>query len=431
MASSTGLAPSAESETGLWALLNLPRPVDPRTVQICLSFLALTYLGMTVLRHDPLHPEFAWIRGGIGIWALLGIAFAGRLSFGLLRAFTVVQAFLLSIGGGYVAAALGNDPTQLPLTGLCTFVAVAFLQTATDVVLVVPGLALAHLLLLLWMPPVHVELASVIVMIASALLTGAATALIVLAYSARLNQSLTWWREACERERAALRAKSAFLSTMSHELRSPLHVIVGYTEMIADEVPAATQPYLRRIRGAAVDLLQIVENTMNAACIEAGKLALHIEEFELAPLMRELAENVTALPEAKAGVELRWEVPESLPPVQLDRLKLKEIVQNLASNALKFTERGKVSVETAREGDSLRIAVRDTGPGIAPPQQVRIFEMFERGAGELDRRPPGVGLGLFIVRSLVSLMGGTIDVQSEVGVGTCFTVRLPWRASTT
>lgn len=431
MAAPAGPIPTEETRPGLWALLNLPRPFDPRTVQLCLALLAAVYLAMAVLRHDPQHPEFFWIRGAIAAWALLGIAVARRLSFGLLRVLTVVQALLLSIGGGYVAAALGNDPTQLPLTGLCTFVGMAFLQTATDVALVVPVLGAAQLLLLVWMPPLHVGLDSVVVMITSALLTGAATSVIVLSFSARLNQSLTWWREACEREREALRAKSAFLSTMSHELRSPLHVIIGYSEMISEEVPGEVQPQLQRIHGSAVDLLQLVENTMNAACIEAGKLSLHLEDFELAPLLRELAENVTALPEAKSGVALRWQVPEMLPPVRLDRLKLKEIVQNLTSNALKFTERGEVSVEAGREGEALRIAVRDTGPGIAPAAQARIFEMFERADGEVevDRRPPGVGLGLFIVQSLVTLMGGTIDVESKLGVGTCFTVRLPWRAA--
>src|SRR5262249_11490860 len=190
----------------------------------------------------------------------------------------------------------------------------------------------------------HLALGPVVVMVASSLALGAAVCIIVAGYSGRLNERLQWWQEACERERAALRAKSEFLSTMSHELRSPLHVIVGYTDMVADHAPAALRAPLGRIRSSALDLLQLVENTMNAARLEAGKLQLELATFEPAAVLREVAENVGALPEAKRGVPVRWRVPSSLPAVHLDRLKLKEIVQNLVSNALKFTREGEVTV---------------------------------------------------------------------------------------
>jgi signal transduction histidine kinase len=430
MEGSIGGAPAGrEADPGLWTLLNQPRPFEPRTARIDCALLAIVYAAMAILRHDSFHPEFAWVRGAIAAYAVAGVAGAGRLTFPTLRAYTVGLAFLLSLGGGYVAGALGNDPMQLPLTGLCTFVGVAFLQTALDVCFVVPGLALGHAALLLWMPPVHVAFASVVVMIASALFTGAATSLTVLGYSARLNQSLNWWRDACGREREALRAKSAFLSTMSHELRSPLHVIIGYAEMVSDDVPSDVRPQIQRIRESATDLLQLVENTMNAARLEAGKLTVRLEEFDVAELMRELAADVAALPEAKAGVALRWHSAEGMPPVRLDRLKVKEIVQNLVSNALKFAREGEVSVRTGREGSALRIDVRDSGPGISPAAQARIFDMFERVDADGDEFLPGAGLGLFIVRSLVGLLGGTIGVESAPGSGTCFTVRLPLRGA--
>jgi signal transduction histidine kinase len=125
---------------------------------------------------------------------------------------------------------------------------------------------------------------------------------------------------------------------------------------------------------------------------------------------------------------VRWQVPATLPSVHLDRLKLKEIVQNLVSNALKFTRQGEVIVEAAIDDDVLRLSVRDTGPGIAPAAQARIFDMFERvEANTGTHRAPGVGLGLYIVRSLVGLLDGTITVASVPGAGTCFTVRLPTR----
>jgi signal transduction histidine kinase len=265
-------------------------------------------------------------------------------------------------------------------------------------------------------------------MIGGALLAGASISIIINGYSGRLNEHVSWWQHACERERAALRAKSEFLSTMSHELRSPLHVIVGYADMVEDAVEPDMRESVTRIRRSALDLLQLVENTMNAARLEAGKLTLHPETFEPAALFRELAENVAALPEAKRGVPVRWEIAAGMPPVHLDRLKLKEIVQNLTSNALKFTTDGEVVVEAVAEQTTLRLSVRDTGPGIDAAAQATIFDMFERvEASGSGHRPPGVGLGLYIVRSLVALMGGTIAVESAPGAGTCFTVRVPIR----
>jgi signal transduction histidine kinase len=136
---------------------------------------------------------------------------------------------------------------------------------------------------------------------------------------------------------------------------------------------------------------------------------------------------VRVLPEAKGGVPVRWEIAPAVPRLQLDRLKLKEILQNLVSNALKFTRAGAVSVSADHEGEELRIAVQDTVPGIPRDAQARIFEMFERVEPVDGHRPAGIGLGLYIVKSLVQLMGGRIEVESEVGRGTRFTVRPPLR----
>ena len=415
---------------GLWAVLNRERPIDARTFQILSGALAAVYLLMAVGRLDPAHPDFTWVRGTVCAQGLLGIALASRITFRGLRVYSVILAFTTSLGGGYVGAVLGNPPMQLPLTGLATFFPVVFQQTGVDVAFVVPALAIGHAVLLAIWPPAHLTLAPIVVMVGSALLIGAAVCLIVIGYSGRLNEHVRWWQDACERERAALRAKSEFLSTMSHELRSPLHVIVGYADILADDVPANLQAPLTRIRHSAVDLLQLVENTMNAARIEAGKLQVHLETFEPAAVLREVEENVRALPEAKRGVPVRWHVPATLPAVHLDRLKLKEIVQNLVSNALKFTREGEVTVEAASDRDGIRISVRDTGPGIAATAQARIFDMFERvEATTATHRPPGVGLGLYIVRSLVALLGGPIGVESVLGRGTCFTVRLPAQAA--
>jgi signal transduction histidine kinase len=423
----SGPASERPRPEGLWTVLNRPRPVDPRTIQVLCGFHAAAYLLLTVVHHDPAHPSFDWVRGGIGLTGVVGMMLAPRFDFAGARAFAIAMVAMTSLGVGYVGAVI-NDLSQLPLTGLATFVITVFLQTGLDVAVVVPLLAIGHATILAVWPPAHETLNPTVVMIGAALLTGSAVSIMISGYSGRLNERVTWWQNACERERAALRAKSEFLSTMSHELRSPLHVIVGYADIVEEAVEPHMRDAVAGIRRSALDLLQLVENTMNAARLEAGRLALHAETFEPAAVFRELAENVAALPEAKRGVPVRWAVAPGLPPVHLDRLKLKEIVQNLVSNALKFTTEGEVVVEAIAEPTMLRLAVRDTGPGIDAASQATIFDMFERvEASGSGHRPPGVGLGLYIVRSLVGLMGGTIAVESAPGAGTCFTVRLPLR----
>jgi signal transduction histidine kinase len=154
-------------------------------------------------------------------------------------------------------------------------------------------------------------------------------------------------------------------------------------------------------------------------------VTVRADEFAPAEIIEELAEAVHALPEAQGPVPVHWETEDDLPRVRLDRLKVKEIVQNLVSNALKFTAEGEIRVRVGRRGDHLQIEVRDTGIGIPPEAQARVFDMFERVETPDGQRLPGVGLGLFIVHSLVGLMGGSIALRSTPGEGCVFTVELP------
>ncbi|HVM94761.1 MAG TPA: HAMP domain-containing sensor histidine kinase, partial [Candidatus Acidoferrales bacterium] len=222
----------------------------------------------------------------------------------------------------------------------------------------------------------------------------------------------------------ALDVKNEFVNTMSHELRSPLNVIIGYSEMLQDS--GADPGFMAgRIRANALELLLLIENTMSAARLGAGKVRLQTEEVEVAGVFREIADSLRTSPEAAASVPIDWQVEPTLPRVRLDRLKLKEIVQNLVSNGLKYAPGTPIEVTAFQDGGRLRIEVRDRGPGIAPEAQARIFEMFERieQAGTIS--PAGVGLGLYIVKGLVTLMGGSLDLDSQPGVGSRFIVRLP------
>lgn len=222
----------------------------------------------------------------------------------------------------------------------------------------------------------------------------------------------------------ALRARSEFVNTMSHELRSPLHVIIGYADMLADG-RGEVAPAAGRIRANALELLQLVENTLGVARLASGRLTVQASEFELAPLFDELRESVAALPEA-GGPPVDWHAAADVPRLRLDRLKVKEIVHNLVSNALKFAGGSAIAVRAANDHGRLRIDVRDHGPGIAADEQVRIFDLFERG-GAGAARAAGAGLGLYIVRSLAELMGGEVVLESGPGRGACFTVWLPFR----
>ncbi|HSP99001.1 MAG TPA: GAF domain-containing sensor histidine kinase [Candidatus Dormibacteraeota bacterium] len=221
----------------------------------------------------------------------------------------------------------------------------------------------------------------------------------------------------------ALHARSEFVNTMSHELRSPLHVILGYGEMIA-EGRADPQVAAGRIRANALELLQLVENTLTVGRLSGGRLALQRSEFDLQALFEELRESVGALPEARGTVSVTWRVDGDCSALHLDRLKVKEIVHNLVSNALKFTGSGLVSVRARPAGGRLRIDVEDNGPGISATDHERIFGLFERGDGDTAA---GAGLGLYIVKSLAELMGGEVALTSAPGRGAHFTVWLPIR----
>ena len=398
-----------------------PQPVDPHAVRLACMVLVIAYAIVMVVRYDAQHGEFLWIRLAVCLYGVLGVWMARRLTWSRVRAYTVGVAFLLPLSAIYVDGVLGHDLPDLALSALATFAALVFIQAGCDFLLVVVGLALGDAILLWTLPPPVVPMPTVVGVLGAALATGTVAGMTTHIYRTRLNESLAWLQQ-------ALGAKGEFLNTMSHELRSPLHVIIGYADMWGEGGGDLDPGYVcERIRASALELLQLVENTMNVARLDAGKITLRVDEFSLTDMVRELAESVRALPEAKTGVPVHWELAPRLPHVRLDRLKLKEIIQNLVSNALKFTREGAVCVTIGRDGDRLRVEVRDTGVGIPEECQARIFDVFERLEAVEGHRPGGVGLGLYIVKSLVHLMKGTIQVASRRGTGSCFTVWMPLR----
>lgn len=226
----------------------------------------------------------------------------------------------------------------------------------------------------------------------------------------------------------AERLKTELLANVSHEFRTPLNIIVGYLDLLREGTfgDCATEAHgvFDKVRGNAGYLLELVEEFLDLSQLEAGALRLRKDQLEVPPLLRELGESFSLLVRTKP-VEFVSDVPETLPFIEADAAKLRVIVQNLLSNAAKFTSRGEIRLTASANDDGgVAIAVSDTGPGIPDDQYEAVFEIFHQLQPH-DGERKGVGLGLALARRFARMMRGDLTVASAVGKGTTFTVVLP------
>jgi signal transduction histidine kinase/CheY-like chemotaxis protein len=255
------------------------------------------------------------------------------------------------------------------------------------------------------------------------------------AQSALAIQNARLFREIEDKGRQleeADRHKSEFLANMSHELRTPLNAIIGYSEMLQeDAVDLGAEQFtddLRKINAAGKHLLELINAVLDLSKIEAGKMELYLESFDVAALARDIAAVIQPLA-AKNANRLEVRCPDAIGPMHADLTKVRQALFNLLSNACKFTERGSVSLTVTREAmdgqDWMTFDVSDTGIGMTPEQLDRLFEAFTQADAATTRRYGGTGLGLALSRRLCRMMGGDVTAQSESGRGSTFTIRLP------
>jgi signal transduction histidine kinase len=247
----------------------------------------------------------------------------------------------------------------------------------------------------------------------------------------KTNAQLTLLKQEKEKAENLARLKAEFLNQVSHELRTPLAVIIGYIECITDglygEIESKHHEILQVVAKQSTHLKNMIDQILIYSRLEAGKQPLRIEELQLTKVINDLKDTFEFLCRQK-GIELRWELPRDPLSIRSDATRLKEVVSNLLQNAVKYTDRGAITVRVGKHPstDSATVEVQDTGMGISEQHLMNIFEPFMQvHKTSTENSRGGIGLGLSIVKKHLEQIGGTVTVESEVGKGSSFLIVLP------
>ena len=226
----------------------------------------------------------------------------------------------------------------------------------------------------------------------------------------------------------ASKHKSQFLANMSHELRTPMNAILGYTELILDNIYGEPTEKMRgvltRVQSNGKHLLGLINDVLDLSKIEAGQLTLSLADYSVKDIVHSVFSSVESLAKNKK-LELKIELPPKLPAAHGDERRLTQVLLNLVGNSIKFTDKGEVAIKAEAANGSFTISVRDTGPGIAVEDQHKIFEEFQQADSSTTKEKGGTGLGLAISKRIVEMHGGRLWVDSRLGHGSTFSFSIP------
>lgn len=244
----------------------------------------------------------------------------------------------------------------------------------------------------------------------------------------KLQQIIEALEQKKKEAEAATRLKSEFVSNVSHELRTPLNAILGYSSLVLEGTYGETPDYLKNpvdgIQRNAIELLELINNLLDLSKMESGQMPIAIESVDLKRLLPEAAQKIALLLNGKK-IELKWRIEDDLKRIQSDPLKIRQVFMNLLTNAIKFTEEGSIIISAANANGGILLSIEDTGIGIKDEDLPAIFDAFRQIDGSTTRKVGGSGLGLTIVRNILEILHGKIEVRSKFGEGSTFTIFLP------